>query len=287
MSGAPDTLDFLRLVHDGDRVALARVGDALESVAAAADAIAARLAGGGRWLYAGAGTSGRLAALDAAELPPTFGTDPRLVVALMAGGRDAFHRAVEGAEDDEGAAERDLRAEGLTARDAVVAVSASGTTPYALAALRLARAEGALTVAIACAPASPLAALADHAIVLDVGAEVVKGSTRMKAGTAQKLVLGMLSTAVMRSRGLVHEGEMVALMPTNRKLKARAVRIVSELLGVSPGRAEEALADADWSVPVALVSEKRRVSSADARALLARMDGNVARALEEEPGRSG
>jgi N-acetylmuramic acid 6-phosphate etherase len=278
------TLAFVRLLHEGDRLAVAKVGDALEAVARAADAIAARLDAGGRWIYAGAGTSGRLAALDAAELPPTFGTDPRLVVALLAGGRDAMHRSVEGAEDDEAAAARAVAEEGVSERDVLVAVSASGTTPFARAALAAARARGALTVAVSCAPGAPLFAAAEHALLVDVGPEVVEGSTRMKAGTAQKLVLGMLSTAVMHARGLVHEGEMVAVVPSNRKLKARAVRIAAELLDLPSERALELLELAEWNLPVALVAGKRGVAIDEARRILERAGGNVSRALESGEG---
>jgi N-acetylmuramic acid 6-phosphate etherase len=282
VSDTSDTLAFLRRLHAKECEAVARVGEALEAVARASDALAARLESGGRWLYAGAGTSGRLAALDAAELPPTFGTDPRLVVALLAGGPEAMRRAVEGAEDDEAAAARDLRAEGLSPKDAVVAVSASGATPYAVGALRAARADGALTIAMSCTRGAPLLALAEHPILVETGPEVVAGSTRLSAGTAQKLVLNMLSTSVMRARGLVVAGEMAALRPTNAKLRARAVRIVSELAAVAPPRAEELLEESGWSVPVALVSGALGLPVERARERLAEVGGNVARALGRE-----
>ncbi|HKC24354.1 MAG TPA: N-acetylmuramic acid 6-phosphate etherase [Thermoanaerobaculia bacterium] len=277
-----DTLAFLERLHAKESEAVARVGEALEAVARASDALAARLEAGGRWLYAGAGTSGRLAALDAAELPPTFGTDPHLVVALLAGGPDAMRRAVEGAEDDEAAAARDLAAEGLSAKDAVVAVSASGATPYALGALRAARAKGALTVAVSCTKGAPLLALAEHPILVEAGPEVVAGSTRLSAGTVQKVVLNMLSTSVMRTRGLVVAGEMAALRPTNAKLRARAIRIVSELASLPPARAEELLHESGWSVPVALVSGTLGLPPERARERLEEARGNVARALARD-----
>lgn len=275
------TFDLLHLMNAADRTVPERVGEAMPDIARAADGIADRLDAGGRCLYVGAGTSGRLGALDAAELPPTFGTDPALVVALLAGGPDAMLKAVEGAEDDEAAAARDLA--GVTPRDAVVAIAASGTTPYALAALRHARAAGALTVAVVCAGGTPLAALAEIPIVVDVGPEVLSGSTRLKAGTAQKLVLNMLSTAVFARRGLVYQGEMVAVRPTNAKLRKRAVRIASRLLAIPGDEAETLLGASGWNLPVALVSGRWKLSVEDARAYLARVSGNVARALEHAP----
>ena len=169
--------------------------------------------------------------LDAAEIPPTFGTDPSLVVALLAGGKDAMFEAVEGAEDDAAAGARDLVAAGMTGRDAVVGIAASGATPYVRGALKEAKAQGALTVAVVCRPGTPLLDEADIGILLDTGPEVLAESTRLKAGTAQKIALNMLSTAVMAKRGLVYEDEMVAMRPTNEKLRKRAVRIVAELAG--------------------------------------------------------
>lgn len=276
-----DSLEWLRKLHDADRRALDRVQGALPTIARAADAIAARLDGGGRWLYAGAGTSGRLAALDAAELPPTFGTDPGLVVALVAGGAQALGASREGAEDDEGAAARDLDAAGLGAKDVVVGVAASGATPYVLAALRHGRARGALTVAICGATSAPAAALAEIAVVVDVGPEALAGSTRLAAATAQKCVLSGLSTAVMAKRGLVYRGEMVAMRPTNAKLRRRAQRIVKDLCGRSDDEARALLESARWELPVALLLGKHGGSVEQARARLARARGSVARAMEE------
>lgn len=278
-----ETLDFLRRVHEEDRTVAERVGEALPAVARAVDALAARLDKGGHWLSIGAGTSGRLAVLDAAELPPTFGTDPNLVVAILAGGPDALLRAVEGAEDDEEAAVRDLTKAGLTPADAVLGIAASGTTPYVVRGVAHARGLGALTVAIVCARGTPLERAAEIPIVVDVGPEVLSGSTRLKAGTAQKLVLNMLSTAVMRRRGLVYKGEMVAVRPTNKKLKRRAVRIASELLGRSAEEAEKLLRQCGWELPVALVAGRWGLSPEAARARLHAVGGSVSRALEEAP----
>lgn len=274
------TLALLQRIHAEDRKAIEKMAAVLPAVAAAADAIASRLDAKGRWFSVGAGTSGRLAALDAAELPPTFGTAPTLVRALLAGGDAAMSKAVEGAEDEEGAARRMLDAAGLTAEDAVVGVSASGTTPFVLAAMKHARARGSLTVAIVTVAFSPLSAMADFPIAVDVGPEVLKGSTRMKAGTVQKMILTMLSTAVMARRGLVYRDEMVAVRPTNVKLKKRAVRIVSELLSRSDEEAAALLVEAGWDVPVALVAGRHGLAADEAKQRLAEAGGNVARLLE-------
>lgn len=278
-----DTLDFLKRMNEADRAVAERVADALPAIARAVDALAQRLDAGGRWFYVGAGSSGRLGALDAAEIPPTFGTNPDVVVAILAGGADAMLRSVEGAEDDAAAGQRDLAVRHLSSHDAVVAIAASGTTPYVVEALRFAKKTGALTISVVCAPGTVLTQIADIPILVDTGPEVLTGSTRMKAGTAQKLVLNMLSTGVMRRRGLVFRGEMVAVRPTNAKLKKRAVRIASELLGKSPDEAERLLVGADWELPVALVSASFGISSEDARRRLAGFGGNVAKALEERP----
>jgi len=282
-----DTLAFLRRLSEADRDVPARVAEALPAIARAADAIAARLEAGGRWFYAGAGTSGRLGALDAAEIPPTFGTDPSLVVALMAGGRDAFFEAVEGAEDDETASGRDLAEAGMTGRDAVVGLSASGTTPYVRGALRFARAEGALTAAVVCRPGSPLLSEAELPILVDVGDEVLRESSRLRAGTAQKLVLNMLSTAVMAARGLVFQGEMVAMKPTNEKLRKRAIRIVRDIAGTTEEAAEDFLKKGNWNLPTALVAAKWRLDSESARSYLSKQKNNVALALSSPPERGG
>jgi N-acetylmuramic acid 6-phosphate etherase len=278
---------LLARMHEADRAVHAAVGAALPALSRAADAIAARLDAGGRWFYTGAGTSGRLGALDAAELPPTFGTDPGLVVALLAGGHAAMFEAVEGAEDDAEAGGRDLIAAGLAARDAVVGISASGATPYVRGALKEARAHGALTVSVVCLPGTPLLAEVDVGILLDTGEEVLAESSRLKAGTAQKIALNMLSTAVMAKRGLVHEGEMVAMRPTNEKLRRRAIRIVAQLAGMSEESAEDSLRRVDWRLPVALVSAKWGLDASAASDYLSKKNSNVAAALTLPPERGG
>ncbi len=273
----------LRRIHESDRAAFDAVGTALPALTRAAEALLARLAAGGRWLNVGAGTSGRLGVLDAAELPPTFGVDPDLVVGILAGGSEAMFRAVEGAEDDEAAGGRDLVSAGMIGCDAVVGLAASGRTPYVVGALRHARAAGALTVAIVCTPRTPLLELAEVPILLDTGPEMLEGSTRMKAGTAQKLALNMLSTAIMSARGLVVDGLMVAMRPTNAKLRERAVRIATRILGNSPEAAEGLLIASGWDLPAALVSGRWNVSPEAARALILAKGGSVAKALEERP----
>ena len=280
MSG---TADLLARMHEADDAVHAAVCAALPALARAADAIANRLDAGGRWFYVGAGTSGRLGALDAAELPPTFGTDPSLVVALLAGGKDAMFEAVEGAEDDDASGARDLVAAGLTGKDAVVGIAASGATPYVRGALKEAKARGALTVSVVCRPGAPLLEEARIGILLDTGPEVLAESSRLKAGTAQKIALNMLSTAVMTKRGLVYEGEMVAMRPTNEKLRKRARRIVAKLAGTSEENAEGFLRRVNWHLPTALVSAKWKVDAEAAALHLSQKNSNVAAALTEPP----
>jgi N-acetylmuramic acid 6-phosphate etherase len=278
---------LLARMHEADAGVQTAVGEALPALARAADAIAARLEAGGRWIYVGAGTSGRLGALDAAEIPPTFGTDPSLVVALLAGGKNAMFEAVEGAEDDADAGAVDLLRAGLTGGDAVVGIAASGATPYVRGALKEARSRGALTVSVVCRPGAPLLAEADIGILLDTGKEVLAESSRLKAGTAQKIALNMLSTAVMAKRGLVYEGEMVAMQPTNEKLRRRAIRIVRDIAATSEERAEEFLRAVNWHLPSALIAAKWKVDAEAAALHLSKKKYNVAAALSEPPEAGG
>jgi N-acetylmuramic acid 6-phosphate etherase len=235
--------DLLALLVDEHAGVVASVRAALPELERAAALLCGTLESGGRWLYAGAGTSGRLAAADAAELPPTFGSDPERVQCVLAGGEPALARAVEGAEDDPASARAELIRRGLGRRDAVVALSASGSTPFAVAALEHARERGAHAIAITCAADSRLASAADVAIVAPVGPEPIAGSTRMKAGLAQKLILNVLSTAVMVRLGHVEGNLMTHLRPTNAKLRDRATRILCDLTGCSPERAQALLAE--------------------------------------------
>jgi len=244
------TSRLVRRLHDGDREAVAAVGRAVPALSALVDATASRLSRGGRLVYAGAGTSGRLGALDAAECPPTFGVSPTRVVALVAGGPRALRQAVEGAEDDRAAAARAVAAARVGPRDLVVGVSASGTTPFVLAALAAARRRGAATALVTSNPAAR--APVDHRVVLETGPERIAGSTRMKAGTAAKMALGLLSSAAFVRLGAVREGRMVALRPASAKLRDRAIRNVAALAGVDAGAARRHLSASGWDVGAAI-----------------------------------
>ncbi len=261
------------------RVAFA-VARALNGIARAIDAIAQALASGGRLIYVGAGTSGRIAALDAAECPPTFNTDPEMVQFIMSGGERALGRAAEASEDWPALGRRDIAKKNPGKRDVVVGVSASGRTPYTVAALRYARSHGATTVAVTNNRGSWLERVADIAIVADVGPEVVAGSTRMKAGTAQKLILNMLSTGAMARLGYVYGNLMVNVHVKNKKLWERGVTILEEAAGIKRAAADRALKAAGRSVPVALVMLKAGVSKAEARRRLKTARGNVRQAIE-------
>ena len=249
--------EILAAIHAEDRAAFEAVGRVMPDVARAVDVLVCVLAGGGRWFNVGAGTSGRMGALDAAEIPPTFGLPAGRVQAVIAGGARALTRAVEGAEDDPDAAAFELRERGLRAGDAVLAISASGATPYVLGSLELAHAVGARTLALTCDPHSPLADGAEIAIVPAVGPEVIAGSTRMKGGLAQKMVLHSLSTAVMVKLGYVSGTRMTNLTPTSSKLRRRAAKLVAELGGVAPERAAALLDECHGSVRAALARVAR------------------------------
>jgi N-acetylmuramic acid 6-phosphate etherase len=242
---------ILRTIHAEDRNAYAAVTDALDDIECAAEVLALALGGGGRWFNVGAGTSGRIGALDAAEIPPTFGLPPQRVQAVIAGGEGALVRAVEGAEDHPERAAFELKERGLTPGDAVVAISASGTTPFTLGSLEAAHEVGARTVGITCNPDSPLAERAEVSIVLRVGAEVIAGSTRMKGGLAQKMVLHLLSTSVMVRLGYVSGNLMANLRPASEKLRDRALRILMTLGRLDRSRAEALLEACDGDVALA------------------------------------
>ncbi len=245
----PDTMDIdllptpelLQKMNAADQIVATAVARVLPEVAAAVDRIVRAFRAGARLIYMGAGTSGRLGVLDASECPPTFGVPEGMVVGLIAGGNEALVRAVEGAEDDPEDGAAALRAIGLTASDVLVGIAVSGRTPYVIGGLNHARSLGATTVALTCNPRSVIAGLADIAISPVVGPEILTGSTRLKSGTAQKLVLNMLTTASMIRIGKAYENLMVDVHPTNRKLLARAVRIVTEATGCSLDEAEAAL----------------------------------------------
>lgn len=257
------------------------VGRELPGIARAVDAIVRSLLSGGRLFYVGAGTSGRLAVLDAAECPPTFGTSPRQVQALIAGGRRALVGAVEGAEDSAARGARDLAGRKISRHDVVVGITASGSTQYVLGALRLARRRGAVTVGVTSNRRSPLARSARIVIAPRVGPEILAGSTRLKAGTAQKMVLNMLSTTAFIRLGRVFDNWMIDATLSNQKLRERGMRILVESSGRPVSAARHALRQSGHNLRVALVMLKRSVSAEHARTLLRRARGNLRRALSE------
>jgi len=275
------TRDVVAALHAEDHVAVAAVDAVLDDVARAADLIADAYRRGGRWLFVGAGTSGRIALAEAAECPPTFGTPPDRIVAVMAGGPGALERAREGAEDDADAAGEDLRALGLAAGDVVIGLAASGRTPYVLGAVRAARAVGAATVGVTAVPGSALCREVDVAIAADTGPEAVLGSTRLKAGTAQKLVTNMLTTAAMVRLGRIYDNLMVDMRATNEKLRVRAVRLVAMGAEVDADRARAALAACDGEVKVAIASLVLGVGPEQARRRLNAAGGHLERLAAE------
>ncbi len=274
-----DAAGIVQVMNAADAAVAEAVGRESAVIARSIDVIADRFRAGGRLVYIGAGTSGRLGVLDASECPPTFGTPPEMVVGLIAGGRDALTRAIEGAEDSLTLAAVDLSAIGLSSSDVLVGIATSGRTPYVLGGLTHARAVGAFTIGFACNANSELEALADEMIVPQVGPEIVAGSTRLKAGTATKMVLNMLTTGAMIRIGKTYGNLMVDLRATNAKLVARTRRIVAALTGVDEMTAERLVAEADGELKTAVVARLRNVSPAEARRLLAEADGHLRRAL--------
>jgi N-acetylmuramic acid 6-phosphate etherase len=272
------TLSVVETMLEGQLAAIAALKDQTAAIAAAAEAAALRMHRGGRLVYAGAGTSGRLAVQDGVELTPTYNWPSDRLVFLVAGGTGALMRSVEGAEDNVEAAREEVAAAEVGPNDVLIAVAASGRTPYAVAALEAAGARGALTIAIANNPSTPLLAAADHPIVADTGAEIVAGSTRMKAGTAQKAALNMLSTAIMLRCGLVHRGLMVNMRISNEKLFQRARRMVATLAGIDEARAADALELAGKDLRRAVLIA-RGVSPEEAVERLASAGGNLGDAL--------
>ncbi|MFC9118411.1 N-acetylmuramic acid 6-phosphate etherase [Streptomyces sp. NPDC057067] len=273
------TREIARIMNGEDATVPAAVAEKLPQIAAAIDATAERMARGGRLVYAGAGTAGRLGVLDASECPPTFNTDPSEVVGLIAGGPSAMVKAVEGAEDSKELAAADLDALGLTADDTVVGISASGRTPYAIGAVEHARAKGALTLGLSCNADSALAAAAEHGLEIVVGPELLTGSTRLKAGTAQKLVLNMISTITMIRLGKTYGNLMVDVRASNEKLRARSRRIVSLATGAGDEEIEAALAATDGEVKNAILTILGGVDGRTAATLLADSDGHLRAAL--------
>ena len=289
-SANPDSADLdglssaelVRLINAEDAKIAAAVAEQTEVIAEAVDLIAARLADGGRLIYLGAGTSGRLGVLDASECPPTFNADPLQVVGLIAGGDRALRNAIEGAEDSVDLGVEDLRRLQLSAKDVVVGIAASGTTPYVLGALDEARSVGAATIGLTCNRDAPIAAHADICIAVVPGPEVLAGSTRMKAGTATKMVLNMLTTASMVRLGKTYGNLMVDLRASNEKLIGRSLRILQTLSGLDPAEARAVLDASGGELKTAIVSQRLNISAADARQRLQEAGGRLRVALGED-----
>ncbi|MFD4028485.1 N-acetylmuramic acid 6-phosphate etherase [Streptomyces sp. NPDC058576] len=273
------TQEIARIMNGEDATVPAAVAERLPQIAAAIDATAERMARGGRLIYAGAGTAGRLGVLDASECPPTFNTDPSEVIGLIAGGPSAMVTAVEGAEDSKELAAADLDALKLSADDTVVGISASGRTPYAIGAVEHARAQGALTIGLSCNAGSALGAAAEHGLEVVVGPELLTGSTRLKAGTAQKLVLNMISTITMIRLGKTYGNLMVDVRASNEKLRARSRHIVSLATGAPDTAIEAALAATDGEVKNAILVILGQVDGPTAARLLTESDGHLRAAL--------
>jgi N-acetylmuramic acid 6-phosphate etherase len=274
-------LDIARIINHEDSKVAAAVKRAIPEIAAVIDQVARSLRDGGRLIYIGAGSSGRIAALDSSECPPTYSSAPGQVQYIMAGGPKALASAVEVNEDSEELGQRDIARRRPTRKDVVVGLSASGRTPYVVAAVAYARARGAHTAAITCNHDTPLAAAADIAIVAEVGPEVVSGSTRMKAGTAQKMVLNMITTGAMTRLGYVYENLMVNVHMQNSKLVERGIRILMSACKIDRETAVHTIKSAGRSVPVALVMLKAKVDKPEAVRRLAKSDGNVRLAIED------
>lgn len=274
------TLDILKAMNMEDETVAGAVKRELASIADAVDGVTERLKSGGRLFYVGAGTSGRLGLLDAAECPPTFGTSPELVQAYIAGGEKAVTQPSEGAEDDREAGSRLVKEHEIGPRDAVVGITASGRTPFVLGALEAAGKEGALTIGIANNKNAKLKEYCEICILPDVGAEVIMGSTRLKSGTSQKMVLNMISTASMIKLGKVYKNLMVDMKPVNQKLEARSRRMLKLATGVGGKAAEEVLKAADGELKTAIVMLKAKTDPQSARSMLDASSGSVTRAIQ-------
>jgi N-acetylmuramic acid 6-phosphate etherase len=273
------TAEIVAIINDEDRTVADAVRRELASVVAVVDAVVERLQRGGRLFYIGTGTSGRLGVLDASECPPTFGVTAELVQGVIAGGYDACYKAVEASEDDREAGARDLEARGVTGADAVIGIAASGRTPYTIGGVEHARRLGAFTAAVTCVPGSAICSAVDVAIAPAVGPEVLAGSTRMKAGTAQKLVLNMISTATMVRLGYVTGNRMTNLRARNSKLQARSVRIIAAEAGLEEAEARAALEAAGGHLPLAIVMARTGRTREQAAAALADAGGVVTAAV--------
>lgn len=274
------TLDMVKLINREDHRVADAVGEVTDKIAQAVDVIAEKLAAGGRLIYCGAGTSGRLGILDAVECPPTYSTDPETVQALMAGGYGAIFKAVEGAEDSKELGVQDMQNIHFGSKDVLVGIAASGRTPYVRGCMEYAKQLGAPTVAVTCCPGSELDQFADIGIAPAPGPEVVTGSTRMKSGTAQKMVLNMLSTGAMIKLGKVYGNLMVDVKPSNEKLIRRCVTIVCSAAECTEAEATKALEECDYRPKVAIVMVLRGVDAETACAMLQKAEGRIAKVLE-------
>lgn len=273
------TMDMLKAINNEDRSVALAVEKAIPKVAEFVDKAFERLSDGGRIIYIGAGTSGRLGVLDASECPPTYGVPPTLFVGIIAGGKDALVKAIEGAEDSKELAVSDLKAAKLSAKDTVIAIASSGRTPYAIGALEYAKEIGALSGALSAVENAAISAIADVAIETVTGAEAIMGSTRMKAGTAQKLTLNMISTSLMVKYGKVYDNLMIDVAPTNEKLVKRAGRIIAMAAGCTEDEAAMYLADSGRNVKLAVCMAISKKDKESCEALLAENGGNVSRTI--------
>ena len=273
------TLEMVTLINQEDQKVAQAIEKVLPQIAAAIDAAAERFKKGGRLIYCGAGTSGRLGALDAIELTPTYSVSPERAFGILAGGEKAMYQAIEGAEDSKELAIEDLTQHQLTARDVVIAIAASGRTPYAVSAIEYGKKVGALTISVTCNNQSPMNQLAEIGIAPIVGPEVITGSTRMKAGSAQKMVLNMFSTGIMVKVGNIYQNLMVKVQPTNEKLMQRATNIIKEAAEIEESQAKEYLEAAQLEVAPAIVMAKAHVDFQKAKQLLAEHDGRISEVL--------
>ena len=276
-----DTLTMLKKINNEDKKVAAAVEKELPQIAKAVDLMKERFLNGGRIIYAGAGSSGRMGTLDAVELTPTYNVDPSLASGLMAGGKEAMYRAIEGAEDSKELAIQDLKDVNLTDKDIVIGIAASGRTPYTISALEYGNQVHALTIAVTCNGESEMAKVASISIAPVVGPEVISGSTRMKAGTAQKMVVNMLSTATMIASGKVYQNYMVNVQPTNEKLVIRATNMIASITGVGYDEAYELLKASDMSVAAAILMHEKHVDKDKAHAALSACHGKVSEALQQ------
>jgi len=275
------TLDMVKLINDEDKKVAPAVEQELKNIAAAVDMIAGQLQQGGRLIYSGCGTSGRLGVLDAAECPPTYSTEPELVMGIIAGGDHAMFEAVEGSEDNRLLGAGDLKSIHFSKRDVLVGIAASGRTPYVLGAMEYAKSLGACVIAVTCCPGSEIDAMADIGIAPDPGPEVVTGSTRMKSGTAQKMVLNMLSTGAMIHLGKVYGNLMVDVKPSNEKLVQRCITIVQNAAKVSREKAVSVLERCGYHPKTAIVMILREANEKEAVQILEACNGHVAAAVRK------